>query len=792
MAYLVDYTVQESTAGATSVAVTLPTHEVNDILVVFITQDATATISMTGWTQIGTTQTANSAVVSAMFWKRAASTAETGTLTISVADAYTIKSLVIRDVDTTTAIDVSSTTNSGTTSVSQFTSPSVTTTVADCFVLYAHGIDGIATAVHSDPGIHFIQSSDSTGTTATTSAASGMGWYIQRAAGTTPTPSWTCSLAGVRTNFVIAFRNVSGGKVPAYIDDIDKPKLLVGGHHFSTLNGISFPAALTLANIGPGGTGKTTLYDAAAATADYGINPYSSALATTPATQAATGTAGFEVTFSPTIDMSTGFVMGTVIAANPKMANYNHGSVTEGGSYVVFGSSGTNTNYRSYQVIARDSKPNTEGRAVWSIKPSQTATAFGTNGTMVTTAISKMLFLSNCPTATITLYCSDWVLIQKIVAAGGTSASPVDTEGLYQVGASFRIPAFTKTGAAGLLAYVPIQIGGGDAINFQIDAGALIFPRAYNTTTKEINFHADANAIGISYAGKSGDVIKHTNSVVTSPSSYYWEINSAATNAATWDFSGLSIVGATVTLRNVTTFSSMTFAACGSINASGCTIVDSTITGSTVANSLTVSGTTSISNSTINTTSLAAGSGLVSTGTPSVFSDCSFIGSSTSGHAIVITTPGTYTFSGLTFTGYGGTGGTNSTPSSGSTSAAIYNNSGGAVTINVSGGGSSPSVRNGASATTTVSAAANVTLTGLKTNSEVRAYLGTNPATSTEIDGIESSGTSFTFSQSVSGQSGYIVVLNNSYQPIWLDIVYSGSDVSIPIQQITDRQYLNP
>lgn len=82
-----------------------------------------------------------------------------------------------------------------------------------------------------------------------------------------------------------------------------------------------------------------------------------------------------------------------------------------------------------------------------------------------------------------------------------------------------------------------------------------------------------------------------------------------------------------------------------------------------------------------------------------------------------------------------------------------------------------------------------VTLTGLVTGTEVRAYLGIDPGTATEIDGIDSSGTSFTFSQAVPGQQGYIQIFNTAYQPVRLPITYSASDISIPIQQITDRNY---
>lgn len=164
---------------------------------------------------------------------------------------------------------------------------------------------------------------------------------------------------------------------------------------------------------------------------------------------------------------------------------------------------------------------------------------------------------------------------------------------------------------------------------------------------------------------------------------------------------------------------------------------------------------------------------------PSTIQNCTFVSSGT-GHGLELTVPGTYTLNGNLFEGYGATGTTN---------AAVYNNSGGSVTLNVSGGGTVPTFRNGTGASTTVNASANVTLTGLIADSEVRAYLGTDPATSTELAGTESSGTSFTFAQSVGGQAGYIQIFHVSYQPIFLNVTYSSSDVSIPLQQIVDRQY---
>lgn len=181
----------------------------------------------------------------------------------------------------------------------------------------------------------------------------------------------------------------------------------------------------------------------------------------------------------------------------------------------------------------------------------------------------------------------------------------------------------------------------------------------------------------------------------------------------------------------------------------------------------------------INNNILASVATAVTTATPGSIQNCTFVSSGT-GHAIEITAPGTYTFSGNQFTGYG---------ASATTNAAIYNNSGGLVTLNVSGGGTVPTVRNGTGASTVINAAANVTLTGLKADSEVRAYVGTDPLTATELSGTESSGTSFTFSQAVAGQAGYIQIFHVEYQPIFLSLTYSGADSEIPIQQVIDRQY---
>jgi hypothetical protein len=182
---------------------------------------------------------------------------------------------------------------------------------------------------------------------------------------------------------------------------------------------------------------------------------------------------------------------------------------------------------------------------------------------------------------------------------------------------------------------------------------------------------------------------------------------------------------------------------------------------------------------------------------PGLITDSDFTFSD--GHAVRCDTIGTYNWIGNSDSGYTGVRGTNSTPASGSTDAMFYNNSGGLITLNVSGGGQAPSVRNGAGATTTVNNNVSVTLTGMRDNTEVRVYDQSNPPV--ELAGIENAtvGTadnrSYTFSLSggtlvdiVVFTVDWILPPNNRIE----DFTVPGTDTSLPISQVFDRNFKNP
>lgn len=115
----------------------------------------------------------------------------------------------------------------------------------------------------------------------------------------------------------------------------------------------------------------------------------------------------------------------------------------------------------------------------------------------------------------------------------------------------------------------------------------------------------------------------------------------------------------------------------------------------------------------------------------------------------------------------------------------------GTVGITVASTGTVPSVR---SAGATVNVTANqvtLTLTGLVANSEVRIY---SAGTTTELAGVENSGTTFQYSYTYAASTFVDIVIHNVgyvYQRL-ANLELGSANSSIPITQIFDRNYSNP
>ena len=189
---------------------------------------------------------------------------------------------------------------------------------------------------------------------------------------------------------------------------------------------------------------------------------------------------------------------------------------------------------------------------------------------------------------------------------------------------------------------------------------------------------------------------------------------------------------------------------------------------------------------------------LIDNANPDKISNCVFNfpgANSNDGHALRITVPGTYTFTGNTFPGNWG--------ATGSNTAMIVNDSGGLVTLNITGGGDTPTYKNVTNSpenVTVINNNVNVTITNLQVFTEVRVYLAedfNSPINTTELAGIEdvASPTEFTFSASA-GTVVDIVIHNIDYKlppnNRIKNFTVPTTDSSFPVQQILDTNFENP
>jgi hypothetical protein len=230
------------------------------------------------------------------------------------------------------------------------------------------------------------------------------------------------------------------------------------------------------------------------------------------------------------------------------------------------------------------------------------------------------------------------------------------------------------------------------------------------------------------------DTLHFTNCVFTADTPYYWQFNASHDADADVDFTGSTVVGATVTLRSTVSLSGLAFINCPTFTQNSAVLGECTFTG------------TKVTSATL--------------GDMDNISGCSFTSGGT-GHAIEVSgSASTITFSGNTFTGYAGSNGSTGNE-------AIYINiAAGTVTLNIS-GGDTPSIRT-AGATVVVNNAVTVTIEAQVSLSgaEIRIYdLDNSPAGSygTELAGTESCGTAtYGYSGSV-GNSIEIQIMLTGY-----------------------------
>lgn len=589
------------------------------------------------------------------------------------------------------------------------TAGGITTTADNCLIIHVVNESSGAGAT-PQPGAQTLLADD-TGT-------NGMGaaWTFKKTAGRVPEHDFVMAQASssvYSATFAIA-DDGTGDYIPAYHD-----KATSMGQIVDPVAGTVYPfgggwqgTTVALTTIGS----KAVSYDAIASIADSGINPYHAAASTTP-TSSATNLGGTTFNFGSAKDFDPGILFFAWKWATPRDA-IDTGTVGGGGVQLAIADS--SNNYKSWMIgafKAKTSDPSAYNIAV--IQPTQTQnTGYATSVTPPNyNAITKFQYMTATVGGGGANYASMLALLQKVHIAGGSADVPASFSDVLAAINGFVIPVAKVLGDGAAMAYLPIQVGGADAVHLDLSAFSLQFPRRAANASEYLDFHVDENAVGLIFDARAGDTVKMKNGAVQGASPYLFRFESTVSPSASWDFSGLTVIGATPTLRNIGTstsagFVDMTWVNCSPIDQNGATLTRNSFLN------------TKVMCDSLADMALISGSSFESGGT---------------GHAIEVTgSADTITFNGNTFEGYAGTNGSTGNE------AIFVNIASGTVTLNISGGGSTPSIRTAGATvvvnnSVSVTISANVSLSG----AEVRIYDmdgagGTDYGT--ELSGTESHG----------------------------------------------------
>lgn len=285
-----------------------------------------------------------------------------------------------------------------------------------------------------------------------------------------------------------------------------------------------------------------------------------------------------------------------------------------------------------------------------------------------------------------------------------------------------------------------------DSLTFEDRNKSIVFPE--QTLVAE-----DWMGITCNLASTKTDIII-SNTAFTSPGSVKGDFICSGTNG-TGTFDGLTLSE----LRRVELQSKVTLSNSAIISSNTGALNGATVDGCVVTDTLLISD------------------------DPGLISSTEFVaGTDSTGHGLEITATGEYTLNDVTWTNFG---------ASGTTEAAIFNDSSGSLTLNIV-GGSTPTFRNGTNASTTlVINPSTLTLVGVVSGSEVRIY---DTTTNEELYGVETTDgiTDPAYTYTDTGVAD-IVVHNIEYEYLRVnDVTLGSSDSELPIAQVFDRNYENP
>jgi hypothetical protein len=714
--------------AATSITVPMCDFAQYDLLLFFVINDqaSTYTTPAGGWAVLTGFPSVNT-VQSNAYWKIAGATEGDVAITGTTSDSQCGCIISVKDVDQTYPFGNAAVTSVTThTAASRTAMATITTTVADSLVLYFFSGGGSSTSA-PPTGIAIVENKanevlivDGTG------EGFGMGWLMQRATGITPSDIFGIMPAfatyGVGSKATIQICPPSGGAtvIPPYLIS-DTSQLLDLNAGTVSFDSNTAMAATADTNFGTSitvnGAARTIGDATVAAVADVGINTFHSMGGLTNAASAYMS--GAEVLLAAArYNVGTRNVLAHLRNTTPANNQRLSPVASYRGAWMGLKSGTTATQqYKIWQVHGADA-PWAAGQTVPVIVNCANTDniAVSSTGSLTNSDVRRVGFWVGGLGALTTQLCVGPMWAMGVAAiGGGNSTTPVGLADIVNVAAvgKERLSSILQ-GAGQMLCMQDIQFGDGgtNSVYLNLDSTAIEFPSRRDVSKKIAFYNGIDDSVGLTYYPGASDTIIHKNSVISSANKFKWGIHASASASATYDFSGLSVIGAgNVQLRAVTTFSNMSFTSCPTITQNSAVINSCNFTDSTVTSAL--------------------------FGDMDNITNCAFASSGT-GYGIVVgsaaavpDSPASISLVGNTFTGYAGADGI-----TGNEAIRVLYTSG-AVNITISGGGNTPTIHT-AGATVNVISGATIAVTNLVTNSRVRV---TRDDTGVELfNGAESAG----------------------------------------------------
>lgn len=413
----------------------------------------------------------------------------------------------------------------------------------------------------------------------------------------------------------------------------------------------------------------------------------------------------------------------------------------------------SSTNYKRWNVDGADTQPNSEGWKCYVIDPSGAADASA--GSLNLASVKNVGYLCRQNTSISTALNN--VFVDAIRAGSGLTITASSAADVITMSGVFNYDA-TKTNSWGVITQNSgIYYGAGKVtIGSTSQANTCKFEDTDQVVVWR-DFPVADTLYEFNLKGAAGNktTMQWNSSVIRGQAGQVWNITcDANSDFKAYSCSLANCRSAVLSPGSVLDGTSLT--ACGTIEANGATIAGC-----------------AFANHTATQIKLDAAS------ESSVISNSSFKSAGT-GHAIQITAAGTYTFAGLTFTGYAASNGSTGNE-------AVYvSATTGTVTINVTGGGTAPSIRT-AGATVSVVSGATVTFTGLPTGCDIVILTAGTNTILQQVDAHGSTSYAWGYSGTPTVDVGFI---KPGYVPLYLrNLALSSNDSSIPVALTADRNY---